>query len=298
MARCNLLGFTFGLVFTCTALAADFSVEKSEEGITVKVDGKLMTRYLVKSGAKPILWPLVGPTGQEVTRGYPMRPATPNERADHPHQRSFWFTHGMVNNVDFWSEGKNHGDIVHRAFLKVEGGPRAVIETVNDWLAPGGQKVCEDQRTFTFGATNDARWIDVDLLVKATNGEVVFGDTKEGSFGLRVAGTMDVTAKKGGRIVNSEGKTDAAAWGQPAAWVDYQGHVAGETVGIAIVRDYGLFAANPFGLHDFLNSKEVDGSHKIAAGGTMSLRYRILLHRGDEKQGRVAEVFAEYSKSK
>ena len=30
---------------------------------------------------------------------------------DHPHQRSFWFTHGNVNGVDFWSEIKGHGSI-------------------------------------------------------------------------------------------------------------------------------------------------------------------------------------------
>jgi hypothetical protein len=92
------IGLCFALVLTTRA--AEFSVEKADDGITVKVDGKLMTRYLIKSGAKPILWPVVGPTGKEMTRGYPMRPATPDERADHPHQRSFWFTHGMVNGVD------------------------------------------------------------------------------------------------------------------------------------------------------------------------------------------------------
>ena len=76
---------------------------------------------------------------------------------------------------------------------------------------------------------------------------------------------MDVKNKTGGRITNAEGLTDLKAWGQPSPWVDYVGPVHGKTVGIAIlnhprsfrypttwhVRDYGLFAANPFGWHDF-----------------------------------------------
>jgi hypothetical protein len=148
--------------------------------------------------------------------------------------------------------------------------------------------------------------------VNASPGDVTFGDTKEGAFGVRVAGTMDVKNKKGGRIINSEGLTDGAAWGKASAWVDYQGPVGDETLGIAIinhptsfrypttwhVRDYGLFAANPFGLHDFEPAKGQKGDHKISAGESMTLRYRVLLHRGDEKQGRVAESFAEYSKAK
>ena len=127
---------------------------------------------------------------------------------------------------------------------------------------------------------------------------------------IRVAGTMKVDAKKGGRIVNSEGQTDGDAWGKPAAWVDYHGPVDGQTVGVAIlnhpgsfrypsywhVRTYGLFAANPFGLRDFKRSGNVDGSHTLAPGESFTLRYRFLFHRGDEKAGKVAEAFAVYSK--
>jgi hypothetical protein len=312
MSLRNTLAMLTLLVIHATSFAAEFTVEKTEEGVTVKVDGQLMTRYLVKSGAKPILWPIIGPTGKEMTRGYPMRAATPEEKADHPHHRSFWFTHGLVNGVDFWSENANHGNINHREFVKLEAGKQAVIATRNDWIGPKGDKVCDDLQTYTFGADEQSRWIDVDLVVNASPGDVTFGDTKEGAFGLRVAGTMDVTAKKGGRIVNSEGKTDGDSWGKPAAWVDYQGPVGGETLGIAIlnhpssfrypttwhVRTYGLFAANPFGLHDFDPQKGQKGDHTIKAGESMTLRYRVLFHRGDEKQGRVAEVFAQYAKMK
>jgi hypothetical protein len=62
------------------------------------------------------------------------------------------------------------------------------------------------------------------------------------------------------------------------------------------VRTYGLFTANPFGLHDFPGGKDLNGAHTIKPGETMTLRYRVLLHQGDEKQGRVAESFAEYAK--
>ena len=71
-----------------------------QDGAVVKIDGQLFTEYLVKSGTKPILWPIIGPTGKRMTRDYPMRDR-PGEQKDHPHQRSLWFTHGDVNGTNF-----------------------------------------------------------------------------------------------------------------------------------------------------------------------------------------------------
>jgi hypothetical protein len=289
---------------------AEITAERTEGGVTIKIDGQPFTEYLMCSGTKPILWPIIGPTGKPMTRAYPMGEGT-KEKKDHVHHRSLWFTHGDVNGVDFWSEKPDKNAITkHREFVEVKSGPCATVVARNDWLAPDGKKVCEDQRTFTFGTDGDARWIDFDIAIKASEGPVKFGDTKEGSMGIRVAETMKVDAKLGGKIINSEGQTDKDAWGKPAAWVDYYGPVDGETLGIAIfnhpsslrfpttwhVRTYGLFAANPFCLRDFTGDKSADGSYTLPAGQTMTLRYRILLHRGDEKSGKVAEAYAAYAK--
>jgi len=289
--------------------AAEFTVEPIDGGLAVKLDGKLFTNYLVKSGAKPILWPVIGPTGKEMTRAYPMRDAGPDERRDHVHHRSFWFTHGDVNGIDFWSEAKDHGNIVHAGFVRADSGEQAVIVTRNHWLGPDGTKICEDQRTLVFGAEGDRRWVDFDVTVTATDGEVTFGDTKEGSFGVRVAGPMKVDAKQGGTIVNSKGQRDGAAWGKPAEWVDYSGPVGGDTVGVAIlnhpssfrhpthwhVRTYGLFTANPFGLHDFQGANDVDGSVTLKKGESLSLRHRVLFHEGDAEAADIAAEYAEYA---
>ena len=101
---------TFGLMLAlllanvCSLSAAEFTIDKQDDGLTIKLDGKLVTRYLLKSGAKPILFPIVGPSSKELTRGWPMRDALEFEAKDHPHHRSLWFTHGNVNGIDFWSE--------------------------------------------------------------------------------------------------------------------------------------------------------------------------------------------------
>ena len=299
------------LSFSQTCNAAKVSVEKKGENAVVTVDGKPFTEYVAKSGPKPILWPIYGPTGKRMTREYPMKPeGLETEKKDHIHHRSFWFTHGNVNGVNFWAETPGHGEVKQKSIEVANEGDTAVIVTENEWLSPEGKKVCEDVRTLTFGADDGQRWIDFDITIKATDGDVTFGDDKEGTFGVRVAGTMKTTSNLGGEIVNSEGQKDVEAWGKPASWVDYHGPVEGEELGIAIlnhpssfrypttwhVRTYGLFCANPFGYSFFKSTKEKNGEHTIPSGGTLTLRYRVLFHEGDEKEGKVADAFATYSK--
>ncbi len=301
------------LAFASSATAANVTAERSEKGVVIKIDGKPFTEYITCSNTKPILWPVFGPTGKEMTRDYPMDDSNPTERKDHPHHRSVWFTHGDINGIDFWDENPkrpNLGKTKHREFVKIESGPQAVVVTRNDWLGPDGKKVLEDERHLVFGTDGEARWIDFDITLKATEGPVKFGDTKEGSMGVRVPGTMKVTSKLGGKLINSHGQTDEAAWGKQAPWVDYFGPVDGEQLGLAIfnhpssfrfptywhVRTYGLFAANPFGVKEFAGSG--DGSYTLPAGKSMTLRYRIFLHKGDQKQGKVAEAYEAYAKEK
>ncbi len=292
--------------------AATFTTEKTDRGVTVKIDGRLFTEYLIQSGVKPILWPIIGPTGKPMTRSWPMDKTAGDKTHDHPHQRSLWFDHGSVNGVSFWEETAKAGSIRHREFVEVRGGDDAKIVTRNDWITPAHEKLCEDERTFHFHLDGDQRLIDFHVTVTASEGPLTFGDTKEGSFGMRVAESMTVDAKKGGQIVTSEGLTDTAAWGQPAAWVDYHGPIAGETVGIAIldhpqsfrfpnrwhVRPYGLFAANPFGKKEFEATSGGGGPYTLEKGQSLSLDYRVILHRGDEKAAHIAEAFAAYAKEK
>lgn len=306
-----LVGLGMCLAWSGWATASEVTAEKTDRGVTIKADGKLFAEYLKVSGLKPIVWPIIGPSGVEMTRAYPMGPSLV-KKPDHPHHRSLWFTHGNVNGIDFWKEVGSTAQIRHRDYIEVRGGKEAVVATRNDWVSPEGKKVLEDETRFGFVATAEHRWIDVAIRLIASEGPVVFGDTKEGSFGVRVPEWMSVDAKQGGRIVNSEGQTDKDAWGRTAAWVDYYGPVEGkgEVVGVAVlnhptsfrypthwhVRTYGLFAANPFGLKDFPDGKDKDGSFTLERDKSIELKYRVLLHRGDEKAGKVAEMFAKYAK--
>lgn len=239
----------------------------------------------------------------------------PDEEHDHPHHRSFWFAHGSINGHDFWSEEKDFGKTVHDSFIEVKSGADSgVIRSRNNWVAADGTLVCKDQRLLRFynpkGASEQV--VDFEVTLFALKEPLVFGDTKEGSMALRLAETMRLKGKVGhGHIVNSEGVRDDATWGKRADWCDYYGPVDGKTVGVAIfdhpqnprhptwwhVRDYGLFAANPFGQHDFEKLRDKSaGNLTVAAGQSITFRYRFYWHQGDQQQAKVAERYREYAR--
>jgi Methane oxygenase PmoA len=310
-----------GICLSPLVARADVTAERRDRGVVVKIDGKLFTEYLTKAGHAPAMWPVIGPTGKPVTRSYPFTAPDKEGTRDHPHHQSFWFAHDKVNGLNFWGananddKGADGPHIDQREFVAVEGlGSTARIVSCNDWIGAGA-RICEDQRTIVFGTgPSQSRWIDFTIVIKADNGDVTFGDTKEGTFALRVADTMRVDAKKGGQIVNSEGQKNEAAWGMPARWVDYTGPVEGETVGIAMmshptsfrpmprwhVRTYGLFAANPFGEKDFpaaeIGGRSVkQGAFTIKNGDSLTLRYRVLLHRGTTNAKDIERAFREFA---
>ena len=309
--RFSIFGLLFGI--TLAGQAAGFTVEKTKAGVTLKYNGKLFTRYVIGQSNKPFLWPVIGPTGEEMTRAYPMEKRE-GERHDHPHHRSFWFGHQGIGGFDTWHEpasGRktNLGSTVHREFVKVQGGDTAVIVTRNDYVG-GGKKLLADERTHTFKVEKGQRIIDVNIIFIAEHGDCVLGDKKDAGFSVRIATSMDVDSKKGGSIINSNGITDKAAWGKRAAWVDYHGPVNGKTVGVAIlnhpssfrhptpwhVRTYGLFTANPFGLKSLQQGKE--GAFTLGKGKSITLRHRVIFHQGDEKAAKIAEAYKAYAEEK
>ncbi|MFQ6096476.1 MAG: PmoA family protein [Armatimonadota bacterium] len=297
------------LLISTEASARGVTVEQKDDYVDVAINGRPFTHYVFRGAAKPYCWPIIGPTGKPVTRAYPMAQVE-GEAHDHHHHRSLWFTFGEVNGIDFWAEAEKTGREVHREFKSLASGDEVgTIRELVDWVGPDGSKVCEDERELRFSGTRDRRVIDFDIVIRATEGPVEFGDTKEGMFGLRVAHTMKLKGGDG-HIVNSRGDRDDDTWGKQGEWCDYYGSVNGDTVGIAImdhprsfrhptywhVRDYGLFAANPFGLRHFIGDEQGKGRYTIPKGESIEFHYRVLIHRGDAEEARVAALYDEYAR--
>lgn len=284
--------------------------------------------------AKPFFYPLNAPGGTTVTRGWPVVPAEPGETTDHVHQKSVWFCHGdvipeggvkvksadkRVHGVDFWAEGGNHGRIVcvEVGEPKQVSANHAAIPTRNEWRAADGMKVLDESRTIHLIATPAGRLIVLEIDLHATAGPVTFGDTKEGSMGVRVhdairlngKGSDGVVTSSTGDVVKAPAKDNLPVWGKPADWHDYSGTIDGKPAGLAVFDDprnpvranwhtraYGLMAANPFGrAGSFPSQKGMTELVKLAEGDHLKLRYGIYAHAGDAAAGQVAEAFRAFA---
>jgi hypothetical protein len=307
-------------------------IEASKDHIDFLIGKDLVTTYHIGPDvAKPYFWPLKAPSGVPVTRAWPMEKAQPGEQTDHVHQKSAWFCHGDVipegielkhktktaQGVDFWSEEEGHGVIV---CVKVEepgaseGAARVVTD--NEWRTADGVKILDEKRTISLSEVNGARLIVVSSDLFAAVCPITFGDTKEGSFGVRVR--TEITEEKGkGKLTNADGKMgekgDDGCWGRISSWCDYSGPLDGKTAGVAILADpsnpypscwhargYGLMAANPFG-RDKSGFPAVKGKTdlvKMAMGDHLKFRFAILLHDGDAKDGQTADCYERFVKLK
>ena len=305
----------------------------------------------------PIVWPICSAAGTLMTRGFPMDERNLPEAAndplmknllensrlgsltankDHVHHRSLWFNHGDVNGVDFW--GPDRGQILQQGVFSITEEAHSVsVKVFTAWVpAPNEKPLCVDIRTITFGVLPtrpEIRYVDYDVKLSAYADRVTLADTKEGTFGYRTPGSMDVDAKQrsekwGGHIVNSEGDRDEAAWGKRASWVDYYGPVTKRlseselgsidpanpdalpltAAGVDImnhpagfrypswyhVRTYGLFAVNPFGIKEFEPEARLDGTVVLDKDDSLAFHYRVLIHDDPLSFDELQSLFDEY----
>jgi hypothetical protein len=315
--------------------AADVSIDKGADSAEFKIGKETVAKYQfrgtvqVEKGegtkplAKPFLWPVLSPAGVPVTRAWPMDRTSP-DKTDHFHQKSVWFCHGDVipegidlkgkHAVDFWSETAGHGRIVC-VDAAVKSGR---LETKNEWQTADGVKILAEERAIGLQEVSGGRLYTFECKLIASVCPITFGDTKEGSFGVRVNDAIRTEISTGGTVTSSDGsiamaqvKDNLPMWGKFADWHDYSGSIGGKTAGIAIfdhpknpsraawhTRAYGLMAANPFGRakSGFPALKGNTDLVKLEKGKSLTFRYAIFVHDGDVKSGKVAEAYAAFAK--
>jgi hypothetical protein len=290
--------------------------------IDVAIGGQVFTTYYFDSQiAKPYFQPLRSAHGTTVTRDFPIGNQIPPEHLKdpslEPHQRPMYFSHGNIDGIDFWGEAafpKWSDDSVfgRKVLQKIEeahaAGDSGVLRANFNLLSPRDRVIAEEEQAFVFQGDEKTRVIDCEFSVRANHGSAVtMGDTKEGTFAIRLAKELNSPP---GHMVNSNGvEGERNVWGKRADWVDYYGEVKGEPVGVAVLdspksfrhptywhaRGYGLLAANPFGLREFTRRPGDDGSWTIDEGKTLTFRYRVIIHHGNCKQAGIAEAYQRYA---
>ena len=139
----------------------DLKVIDSENKVDVLVDGKHFTSYIYPANLKkPVLWPVLSPAGNILTRSFPLVNKE-GDRTDHPHHIGVWLNYGDVNGLDFWNNSEaiapekkhQYGAIFHQSIEKAKSGSaEAILVTTSDWKSPDNTVMLEEQTSFKFSA--------------------------------------------------------------------------------------------------------------------------------------------------
>jgi hypothetical protein len=306
---------------------AQVTLTERPNEIAVDINGKPFTVFYV-GGAdlkRPYLHPLRSASGKIVNRSFPAGQVA-GETTDHPHHAGLWYGHGDVNGFNYWAvqnvakpqppDSANFGRIVLQKVASVKSGKESgSVDAVFTWLKPDGAPLMTETRKTTFHAHPELRIIDFEFDFAAIE-KVVFRDTKEGTFAMRVATALDEppakpkpgAPAKTGKLRNAQGgEGEPNVWGKRSEWVDYSGQIEGERLGIVMMdhpgnprhptywhsRGYGLHSINPFGVSDFLNDKTQNGSLTIEPGQRVRFRYRVVIHPGLTPE-RLAELYKQF----
>lgn len=293
----SILAAIFTAFLTGSA-CAEFRFE-GKDGTHSLYDGDALITAFRTDYRVPYLYPLTSPSGANICRHWPMQEDAPTEEKDHPHHRGLWLSHGDVNGYDFWagSGGKKEAVIRTDKVATEKSDTTATITAELTWLGDGKELLREKRHHIFTRPDPKTLQIHIHCTLTAIADEVTFGDTKEGTFAIRTDRTLRVVGKEAkATLTNSNGETNAAAWGKRAKWAAYSGpDELGQPVVVAILdhpasfrhpthwhaRDYGLFAANPFGIHDFEGKKDKTlGNFVLQKHEQFSLTYGVIIHQG------------------
>ena len=235
------------------------------------------------SAHKPFLHPVTTPSGANMTLIEPF---------DHLWHRGLWFTFKFVNGDNFWEEREPFGRQRVTTIPRVthpDAGTTA-IDLDLDWTMDGAtEPIIAEQRRFTVAVTDEATQIDVATTLRpavAVTLDRTPYTTWGGYGGLAFRGTplWHPTQRTVGERV-----TDGFLTGETAPWCDASGPIDGgfdRSAGVAIL-DHPANPRHPTpwytgsGAGNFLNAAPLfHEPMTLAAGETLALRYRVLVHDG------------------
>ncbi len=320
----KLLGL---LLLPICCLGQTLSIElkdmPNQKKVDVLVDDKLFTSYFYPAEdvlKKPVLYPIISPEGNFITRGWPFNPRD-GERQDHPHHVGLWLNNGNVNGNDFWNNSndvdhdkKHFGTIVHTGIKKIKAGKKTGELIVKaDWKSADNELLLTEETKYVFSATSTARIIDRTTTLRAEV-PVLFADNKEGMFAIRLAKELEHPDAKmsyvgTGNYFNDTGASGTKVWSKRSRWMNLTGKIDAENISVAMfdhpgnhnypanwhARGYGLYSVNNIGADVFTKGKETSDL-ELFEGEKVTFKYRFLIaskHLSEDEMIQYAESFSK-----
>jgi len=288
-----------GLMIVIPLTAAKITAVKVGSKINVTINNKFFTSYIFSEDEKyPFFYPVNGPVSDGSV--------TSMRNGVYPHHSSLFFGCDLVNGGNWWQEGLERGRIISvNAEIVKQGGDTVIITDECIWSRQGALSPVKDTRRIIITSPSPTvSQIDVEIKMEMLT-DVTIRKTNHSLFSARMAADLAVT--NGGTMINAEGaKSEKDTFGKSSPWIDFYGKRGDAVEGLAIfqhpsnpwypspwfTRDYGFMSPTPM-------YWPVNGTETTMNKGTiLNLRYRVLVHAGDNNQAKIAEAFERYKNLK
>ncbi len=292
------------LVTHAAPQAGGYKWQKTDSSLALLAGDKIIWKHIHnKKEGKPYYHPLTLAGGRELTW---LRPA------DHVWHRAVWFSWKMINGLNYWEENRKTGLSQGRTEItKVDATANkdssAKIEMELSYHPPDKAAVLTEKRVLTVSAPDKNGQYHIDWHSTFTAGakDAVLDRTpipgEKGGKGYGGYAGLSLRMAKSTRkwaFLSSEGLAGQKAHGKKARWVDF----SGDTCGVAVFdHPSNMRHPQPWyvapGMPYFSPAPLFNKPYTLAAGKSLSLRYRILLHPGPGDKEELKKQWQAFSKS-
>ena len=263
----------------------------------ITVDGNPFATYVWNDPVttRPYFKHLHAPGGKvQLTRNHPPRPG---DIGDHEtYHPGLWWGFGDVGGNDYWRLKARSigGEFIEEP----QGGKdRGTFAVRNQLLVNRSDKVfCEQTCRYTILRRPEGILIICESTFVRKESDYWLGDQEEMGLAFRVG--FDLPMKRGGRILNSSGRTDLKSIRtKQSDWCDYSGSADGKFAGMMLMADpanfrqpwwhavdNGLLVANPLGESELNGRGKRKQNVLVKKGEPFRLRFGVLMHIDDRKE--------------
>ena len=272
----------------------DLKWVKTEQTIALKNNNKTVWQFNHgKTTSKPCFHPVSLLDGTVITEDRP---------GDHPWHHALWFSWKYINGVNFWEEdrqtGKSEGETDWKDVKVVTRKNYSATITMNLTYNHGGQgPILTEKRRMEVSAPNSEGSYSIDWTSEfkaCSDIDVTFdrtplaGEPGGKPWGGYAGLSVRLNGKGSQWTVSTEKapvKLDGGTFRGKAKAMDYSGVFDGQAAGIAILdHPENLNAPSPWyainnnPMKYFSPAVICYKPHKLSAGQTFTLRYRIIVH--------------------
>lgn len=272
---------------------AAFSFQKREKDMDILIDGQHFATYVWADPVitRPYFKQITASHGNvQITRHHPPGPDEFDDHATfHP---GIWWGFGDVGGNDYW-----------RLKAKIVGGDfveppranqgRAEFAVRNRMLDEDAALFCWQTCRYTLLKRRSGILLVCESELLREEDDFWLGDQEEMGIAVRV--TKSIATKMGGKIKDSEGRSEQRELRtNQADWCDYSGPVAGKFGGITLMNDprnfrkpwwhnvdTGLLVANPLGESELGGNGKKRENVLVKKSTPFRLRYGVLIHLHD-----------------